>query len=147
MVTVKLQIRHLMEIYFPLILPRQLERVSATWLSLPLMGINVASLNGSGDITPTKPPTPREEKESISTGVAVGISTIITLLVSLPVGVVIGSCGTLFAIRRGGGRGERKRKKKKEEFGGAIYEEPVHSVETAIPLSENQAYGQVSSQR
>ena len=34
-------------------------------------------------------------------------------------GVVIGSCGTLFAIRRGDGRGERK--KKKEEFGAAIY--------------------------
>ena len=72
------------------------------------------------------------------------ISTIVSVLVSLPVGVAIGSF--LFAIRRGGERGERK-KKKKEEFGGAIYEEPVHSVETAIPLSENQAYGQVSSQR
>ena len=73
------------------------------------------------------------------------ITLTITLLVSLPVGVVIGSCGTLFSIRRGGERGERK--KKKEEFGAAIYEEPVHSVETAIPLSENQAYGQVSTQR
>ena len=66
------------------------------------------------------------------------ITLTITLLVSLPVGVVIGSCGTLFAIRRGRERGERK--KKKEEFGAAIYEEPVHSVGTAIPLSENQAY-------
>ena len=71
------------------------------------------------------------------------ISTIVSVLVSLPVGVAIGSF--LFAIRRGGER--RERKKKKEEFGGAIYEEPVHSVKTAIPLSENQAYGQVSSQR
>ena len=71
------------------------------------------------------------------------ISTIISVLVSLPVGVVVGSCG---AIRRGGERGERK-KKKREEFVAAIYEEPVHSVETAIPLSENQTYGQVSSQR
>ncbi|CAI8041763.1 Hemicentin-2 [Geodia barretti] len=79
-----------------------------------------------------------------ATGVAVVISTIVSVLVSLPVGVAIGSF--LFAIRRGGERGERK-KKKKEEFGGAIYEEPVHSVKTAIPLSENQAYGQVSSQR
>ena len=48
------------------------------------------------------------------------ITLTITLLVSLPVGVVIGSCGTLFGIRRGGERGERK-KKKEEEFGGAIY--------------------------
>ena len=73
------------------------------------------------------------------------ITLTITLLVSLPVGVVIGSCGT---IRRGGERGERKRKRKKrEELVAAIYEEPVHSVETAIPLSENQAYGQVSTQR
>ena len=70
------------------------------------------------------------------------ISTIISVLVSLPVGVVIGSCG---AIRRGE-RGEKKKKKRKELV-AAIYEEPVHSVETAIPLSENQAYGQVSSQR
>ena len=76
------------------------------------------------------------------------ISTIVSVLVSLPVGVVIGSCGTLFAIRRGGERGEKKKKKKKrEELVAAIYEEPVHSVETAIPLSENQAYGQVSTQR
>ena len=73
------------------------------------------------------------------------ITLTITLLVSLPVGVVIGSCGTLFAIRRGGERGGKK--KKREELVAAIYEEPVHSVETAIPLSENQAYGQVSSQR
>ncbi|CAI8025154.1 hypothetical protein GBAR_LOCUS14558 [Geodia barretti] len=109
----------------------------------------VPQLNIEGDLPTASTSTctdTREEKESISTGVAVAISTIITLLVSLPVGVVIGSCGTLFAIRRGGERGERK-KKKREELVAAIYEEPVHSVETAIPLSENQAYGQVSSQR
>ena len=38
---------------------------------------------------------------------------------------------TLFAIRRGGERGEKK--KKREELVAAIYEEPVYSVETAIP--------------
>ena len=73
------------------------------------------------------------------------ITLTISVLVFIPVGVVIGSCGTWFAIRRGGERGERK--KKREEFVAAIYEEPVHSVGTAIPLSENQAYGQVSTQR
>ncbi|CAI8034956.1 hypothetical protein GBAR_LOCUS19631 [Geodia barretti] len=84
--------------------------------------------------------------DTIAIGVAVAISTIISALVSLPVGVVIGSCATFFAMLRRGERGERK-KKKKEGLGQAIYEEPVQSVETAIPISENQAYGQVSSQR
>ena len=86
----------------------------------------------------------REEGDSLSTGAVVAISTIATVLVSLPVGVLIGSCGTLLA-RRG-----RERKNKGELQGGVIYEEPVvHSAANtaAIPLSENQAYGQIPSNR
>ena len=71
------------------------------------------------------------------------ISTIAALLVSLPVGVLIGSCGTLLA-RRG------QERKNKGDLRGVIYEEPVvHSAANtvAIPLSENQAYGQIPSNR
>ena len=71
------------------------------------------------------------------------ITLTITLVVSLPVGVVIGCCGMWFTMkRRGGGRGGVE----KREL-AAIYEEPAPPVETAITLSENQAYGRVSSQR
>ena len=95
-------------------------------------------------LSPTTPSTTscdtREEGDSLSTGAVVAITTIATLLVSLPVGVLVGSCGTLLA-RRG-----RERKDK----GGVIYEDPVvRSVANtvAIPLSENQAYGQIPSNR
>ncbi|CAI8049453.1 hypothetical protein GBAR_LOCUS27223 [Geodia barretti] len=87
----------------------------------------VPQLNIEGDLPTASTSTctdTREEKESISTGVAVAITLTISVLV-------------------GGERGERKKKKKREELVAAIYEEPVHSVETAIPLSENQAYGQI----
>ena len=70
------------------------------------------------------------------------ITTVATVLVSLPVGVLIGSCGTLLA-RRG-------RERKGELQGGVIYEEPVvqsAANTVAIPLSENQAYGQIPSNR
>ena len=72
----------------------------------------------------------------------------------LPVGVVIGLCLPQIVRRCSGGNGggrdgdneDKKRKRKKEqELQTAIYEEPTApSVETAIPLSENQAYGQVN---
>ena len=85
----------------------------------------------------------REEGDSLSTGAAVAISTIATVLVSLPVGVLIGSCGTLLA-RRG------RERKNKGDLGGVIYEEPViqsAANTVAIPLYENQAYGQIPSNR
>ena len=85
----------------------------------------------------------REEGDSLSTGAVVAITTVATVLVSLPVGVLIGSCGTLLA-RRGRDR------KKKGDLGGVIYEEPVvqsAANTVAIPLSENQAYGQIPSNR
>ena len=73
--------------------------------------------------------------------VAVAISTISTLLVSLTVGVVIGL--TLLKVVRSCGQGVRKRRREMregEEEGGEIYEEP-DKMATVIPLSENEAYG------
>ena len=70
------------------------------------------------------------------------ISIIITLLVSLPVGVVIGL--TLPNAVRSCGQGVRRRRRRREnkrgEEEGVIYEEP-DKMATVIPLSENEAYG------
>ena len=78
--------------------------------------------------------------EGISTTVVVVLTLVVTMLVILPVGVVIGCCGGMWWVmkRGGGGGGVEKREM------GAIYEEPVAAVETAIPLSHNQAYGHIS---
>ena len=77
-----------------------------------------------------------------------GISVVVTLVVAVPVGVVLGCCGTLCLRkrRRGfktdsplGSEGD-----KKED----AYEEPVAvaPVETVFSLSDNQAYGKVNIQ-
>ena len=88
-----------------------------------------------------------KERDSLSTGVAVAITLTITLVVSLPVGVVIGVCLPQSVRRCGGGERRRNGRRKEQQLQAAIYEEPAPPVETAITLSENQAYGQVSSQR
>ena len=82
------------------------------------------------------------EGDSLSIDTAVALSVSLTLLVCLPLGVAIGSCSTLIIMRRGkGGRNEKR------EMVGVIYEEPAPppKAETAIFLSENQAYGHVTS--
>ena len=78
------------------------------------------------------------DRDILSTG---AVNIIITLLVSLPVGVVIGL--TLKAVRRCG-QGVRKRRRWENREGekeGDIYEEP-DKIMTVITLSENEAYGQ-----
>ena len=77
-----------------------------------------------------------ECQESLSTVYTVAT---ITCLISLPVGIVLGCCVVWLTMRI---RNKRKQKKREQ---GAIYEEPALPVETTIPLSENQAYGQVST--
>ena len=82
---------------------------------------------------------------------AAGIAVAATLLVALPVGVVIGCCGMWCLMRSPGTMsitvpGDRE----KEELAGAIYDEPAAPtapVETAFSLSDNQAYGKVSTQQ
>ena len=83
------------------------------------------------------------EGDSLSTATVAALSVSLTLLVYLPLGVAIG-CFSMWCImrKRQEGRGSEKR-----EMVGVIYEEPAlpPKAETVISLSENQAYGQVTS--
>ena len=81
------------------------------------------------------------EGDSLSTATAVALSVSLALLVCLPLGVAIGSLWCIIRKRQGGGESEKK------EMVGVIYEEPAPSpkAETVISMSENQAYGQVTS--
>ena len=84
------------------------------------------------------------EGDSLSTATVAALSVSLALLVYLPVGVAIG-CFSMWCIMRkrqeGGGESEKR------EMVGVIYEEPAPppKAETVISLSENQAYGQVTS--
>ena len=86
------------------------------------------------------------EEEVLSAGAVAGIAVTVTLLLALPVGVVIGVGVTWYGKRRGQGpsihsEGDQHKSQQVQE---AIYEEPP---ETAIPLSDNQAYGHIDIQR
>ncbi|CAI8012050.1 Titin, partial [Geodia barretti] len=76
--------------------------------------------------------------ETLSTGGAVAIAFTITLLVSLPVGVVIGLLLPQ-AVRRCVGGVRRMKMREGEEDEGDIYEDPDRMA-TVIPLSQNEAY-------
>ena len=93
--------------------------------------------------------TDDDESVGLSTGAAVGISVALTLLVALPVGVVIGVCVSWCVWKSLYGQHyETKQKKLQGANAAAIYEDPEATGvrETAIPLSHNQAYGQVDLQ-
>ena len=85
--------------------------------------------------------------DGLSAGAAAAIAVALTLLVALPVGVVIGYFGTWW--QRRGLRGQGTQHKQEQlELDKPIYEEPgTGPVDTAIPLSENWAYGQVNKQK
>ena len=90
--------------------------------------------NGGSDSTSDGP----------SAGVATGIAVALTLLLSLPVGVVIGCSGAWCIWRRGRGPTGQGTEVKMEQLQGPLYEVPdPEPVKTAIPLTDNQAYGQV----
>ena len=79
-------------------------------------------------------------------GLAASIAVAITLVAGVPLGVALGCCGKR---RRGGygvsgGVGEKEKESREE-----VYEEPMPAAasETVFSLSDNQAYGQVTSQR
>ena len=82
------------------------------------------------------------EGDSLSTATAAVLSVSLTLLVCLPLGVAI-SCVSMWCIMRK----RQGRENEKREMVGVIYEEPAPSpkAETVISMSENQAYGQVTS--
>ena len=99
---------------------------------LPTSSSDSTSENGGG------------EGDSLSTATAVVLALFcISVLVCLPLGVTIG-CFSMWCImrkRQGGGESEKR------EMVGVIYEEPLlpPKAETVTSLSENQAYGQVTS--
>ena len=113
--------------------------------SLPLpYGIRVTSPTPSppindGTSTPSTCPS-----AGLSAGGVAGITFAITLLVVLPVGVVLGCCGMWCVMRYSGGPTSGGGQQKVEQLQAAIYEEPS-PVETAIPLTDNQAYGHVNT--
>ena len=82
-------------------------------------------------------------------GAVAGTTFSITVLMALPVGVLIGCWGAWCVRRRGKGRGSRSTQQEQpQQLQGAIYEEPGPGpADTAIPLTDNQAYGHVNMQR
>ena len=92
----------------------------------------------------TEPPVDDSTSDGISTGAAAGLAVALTLLVALPVGVVLGCSGAWCIWRRGRGPSGHGTEVKMEQLQGAIYEVPGPGpVDVAIPLTDNQAYGQV----
>ena len=83
-------------------------------------------------------------------GLAAGIAVAITLVAGVPLGVALGCCGLWCLMkRRRGGYGVSGGVGEKEESREEVYEEPMPAAasETVFSLSDNQAYGQVTSQR
>ena len=79
----------------------------------------------------------KSEGEDLSAGAVAGIAVIVTLLLALPVGVVIGVRVAWYGKRCGQGLTSEGDQHKSQQVQEAIYEEPPDS---AIPLSDNQAY-------
>ena len=77
------------------------------------------------------------DSEILSSGAVAGIAVTISVLAALPVGILIGCCG-VWCVKRWG--------KKHQQLQEATYEEPA-AAGTAIPLSDNLAYGHVNRQR
>ena len=86
--------------------------------------------------------------DSLSIGDAVAITLVLSILVSLPVGVMIG-CYGMWCIMKSHKYNlqQEKEQQLKEGTNVVIYEEPDVKIETDIPLSDNQAYGHVNMQR
>ena len=83
----------------------------------------------------------KSEERRFSAGAVSGITLVLTLLLTLPLGILIGCCGSRY--RR---QATESNSGKPQQPVGAIYEEPG-PVAAAIPLSENLAYGHVQGQR
>ena len=90
--------------------------------------------------------TCKSEGEVLSAGTAAGIAVTVTLLLALPVGVVICLGVAWYGKKHGQGPSIHSEgyQHKSQQVQEAIYEEPP---ETAIPLSDNQAYGHIDMQR
>ena len=76
---------------------------------------------------------------SFSTGAAVAITLVLTLLVAPPLGVIIGCCG-MWCIYKSRGVQEKEQQHQSQEGTNVfIYEEPDVKINTDIPLSDNKA--------
>ena len=84
------------------------------------------------------------DSQILSSGAVAGIAVTISVLLALPLGVLIGCWGVWY--RKRWSRKDTQKKQQQQLQGAAIYEEPG-PVGTAIPLSDNLAYGHVSRQR
>ena len=86
--------------------------------------------------------------DSLSIGGAVAITLVLSILVSLPVGVMIGCYGMWCIVKsHKHNLHQEKEQQLQEGTNVVIYEEPDVKIETDIPLSDNQAYGHVNMQR
>ena len=83
------------------------------------------------------------EGDSLSTVTVAALSVSLTLLVYLPLGVAIGCFSMWCIMKNRQGKGDSE----KREMVSVIYEEPapLPKAETVISMSENQAYGHVTS--
>ena len=81
------------------------------------------------------------ETAFFSAGAVAGITFTITLLVALAVGMAIGLGVSWRLWRRA--TNENPQRKREQQLQGVINEKPEEPVETAMPLSDNLAYGQV----
>ena len=77
-----------------------------------------------------------------------GISVVVTLVVAVPVGVVLGCCGTLCMRKRKRGCKTDSPSGSEEDKREEVNEEPVAvaPVETVFSIADNQAYGKVNIQ-
>ena len=78
-----------------------------------------------------------ESNNGLSVGLAAGIAVVLSLLVVLPVGVVIGCCGMWCLL---------KKSIRQEDLPGNIYDVP-NLTENTFPLSDNEAYGSANKSR
>ena len=110
--------------------------------SVYVLILSLSSITDFSTVTPSDGCSDSDsdsESDGLSAGAVAGIAVVITLL-------VIGCCSMWCMMRHGRGATSGGTKQKMEQLQGAIYEEPG-PVDTAIPLSDNQAYGHVNVQR
>ena len=103
------------------------------------LGIDGTSTTGDGYSGQDCPMVESMSNKNITPEVVAGITLAATLLVVLPVGVVLGCCGSWCLLRC------RNNKKKKRANASPLYEEPVKP--SGFSLTENQAYGHVTLQQ
>jgi len=117
---------------------------SAELMSITVFLVQLGMLNnGINFDLPVCRSEDESKEERFSAGAASGITLVLTLLLALPLGILIGCCARGSCYRR---QATDNSSGKPQQPVGAIYEEPG-PVAAAIPLSENLAYGHVQRQR